>query len=118
MAINYKNVVSVQTHTGANGITAGISGFTLSNHGVSGDVGFGVVSGAANIIKHRGVVLVPASGTATMSVFPTFFGADGLTLTGVTLSVGGAAGLQTPVELPLRMKTFTGLTGGSILFVV
>jgi hypothetical protein len=36
MAINYKNVVSIQTHTGANGITAGISGFTLSNHGVSG----------------------------------------------------------------------------------
>ena len=118
MAINYKNVVSVQTHTGANGITAGVSGFTLSNHGVSGDVGFGVVSAAANIIKHRGVVLVPASGTATMSLLPTFFGADGLTLTGVVMSVGGGTGLQTPTEIPLRMKNFTGLTGGSILFVV
>ena len=121
MAINYKNVVSVQTHTAANGgLTAGISGYTLSNHGVSGDVGFGVVSNAANIIKHRGFVLVPALGAATaglpMSVFPTYFGADGLTLTGVTLTAGGVGG--PPVEIPLRMKNFTGLTGGSILFVV
>lgn len=103
MAINYKNVVSVQT-----GATASASGFTYAT---AGDT-------PANIIKHRGVVLVPASESATMSVFPTFFGADGLTLAGVTLSVGGGPGLQTPVEIPLRMKNFTGLTGGSILFVV
>lgn len=104
MAINYKNVVSVQI----SGATSSVSGFTYATVG-------GI---PANIIKHRGVVLVPASGTATMNVFPTFFGADGLTLAGVTLSIGGGNGSQTPVELPLRMKTFTGLTGGSILFVV
>ena len=53
-----------------------------------------------------------------MTVFPTFFGADGNTLAGHTLTAGGAAGAQYPLEVPLRMKTYTGLTGGSILFVV
>lgn len=106
MAINYKNVVSVQI----SGATSSVSGFTYATVGGT----------PANIIKHRGFVLVPASGAATaglpMSVFPTYFGADGLTLTGVTLTAGGVG--APPVEIPLRMKTFTGLTGGSILFVV
>ena len=118
MAINYKNVVSVQKSTSATGLTHAFSGFTLANGGVSGDVGFGVVSGPQDIIKHRGFVLVPAGTTAPVSVFPTYFGADGLTLTGVTLTAGGALGAQYPLEVPLRMKTYTGLTGGSILFVV
>ena len=118
MAINYKNVVSVQKSTSATGLTHAFSGFTLANGGVSGDVGFGVVSGPQDIIKHKGFVIVPLSSAAACTVFPTYFGADGLTLTGVTLTVGGAAGLLYPLEVPLRMKTFTGLTGGSILFVV
>lgn len=108
MAINYKNVVSVQT-----GATASASGYTYATAGGT----------PANIIKHKGFVLVPAPGAqgatlagAIMSLFPTYFGADGLTLTGVTLTTGGVGG--PPVEVPLRMKTFTGLTGGSILFVV
>ena len=108
MAINYKNVVSIQT-----GVISSASGFTYATAGGT----------AANIIKHKGFVLVPtagAQGASTagqmMSVFPTYFGADGLTLTGVTLTAGGVGG--PPVEIPLRMKTFTGLTGGSILFVV
>jgi hypothetical protein len=115
MAINYKNVVSVQKITG---ITSGISGYTLANSGVSGDVGFGVITSPQNIIKHRGFVLVPNTGTGAMTVFPTFFGADGNTLAGHTLTAGGALGTQYPLEVPLRMKTYTGLTGGSILFVV
>ena len=118
MAINYKNVVSIQKSTSATGITHAFSGFTLANGGVSGDVGFGVVSGPQDIIKHKGFVIVPLSSAAACTVFPTYFGADGLTLTGVTLTVGGAAGLLYPLEVPLRMKNFTGLTGGSILFVV
>ena len=105
MAINYKNVVSIQT-----GTTFSASGYTYATAGGT----------PANIIKHRGFVLVPASGAigaaTPMSVFPTYFGADGLTLTGVTLTAGGVG--APPVEVPLRMKNFTGLTGGSILFVV
>ena len=109
MAINYKNVVSVQT-----GTTSSASGYTYATAGGT----------PANIIKHKGFVLVPANtvgqaGTTAgqiMSVFPTYFGADGLTLTGVTLTAGGVG--APPVEIPLRMKNFTGLTGGSILFVV
>ncbi len=105
MAINYKNVVSIQTGTIASG-----SGFTYATAGAA----------SADIIKHKGFVLVPALGAslaaAPMSVFPTYFGADGLTLTGVTLTAGGVG--APPVEIPLRMKNFTGLTGGSILFVV
>ena len=108
MAINYKNVVSIQTGTIASG-----SGFTYATAGAA----------SVDIIKHKGFVLVPtagAQGASTagqmMSVFPTYFGADGLTLTGVTLTAGGVGG--PPVEIPLRMKNFTGLTGGSILFVV
>lgn len=110
MAINYKNVVSIQSNiSGAGG--SGSSGFTYAGRT------------ADNIIKHKGFILVPTVGvTAAMTVFPTYYGADGLTLAGTTLSVGGngansSTGTQ-PVELPLRMKTFTGLTGGSILFVV
>ena len=116
MAINYKNVVSIQKSN--TGITNGYSGYTLANGGVSGDVGFGVITGPQNIIKHRGFVLVPAGVTGPVSVFPTYFGADGLTLSGTTLTAGGALGAQYPLEVPLRVKTFTGLTGGSILFVV
>ena len=117
MAINYKNVVSVQRNN--TGLTHGYSGFTLANGGVSGDVGFGVITGPQNIIKHRGFILVPPTGgTGVVTVLPTYFGADGLTLAGVTLTAGGGSGLQTPLEVPLRMKTYTGLTGGSILFVV
>lgn len=105
MAINYKNVVSIQT-----GATFSASGYTYATAGGT----------PADVIKHKGFVLVPAAGAslaaAPMSVFPTYFGADGLTLTGVTLTAGGAG--APPVEIPLRMKNFTGLTGGSILFVV
>ena len=108
MAINYKNVVSVQT-----GVTSSASGYTYATAGGT----------PANIIKHKGFVLVPAAGAQNattagglMSVFPTYFGADGLTLTGVKLTAGVVGG--PPVEIPLRMTNFTGLTGGSILFVV
>ena len=126
MAINYKNVVSVQTHiasiAAAGGLTAGISGFTFSNEGISGAGGHvpGItLTFAVDIIKHKGVVLVPnPSNAQAMTVLPTFFGADGNALVGNTLSAGGAAGAQYPLEIPLRMKSFTGLTGGSILFVV
>ena len=123
MAINYKNVVSVQTHTGANGITAGISGFTLSNHGVSGENGHvagTVITAAVNIIKHKGFVLVPTSGiTGGLQVLPSYFGADGNALLGTVLNTAGnGVSVPTPLEVPLRMKSFTGLTGGSILFVV
>ena len=112
MAINYKNVVSIQSNiSGAGG--SGSSGFTYAGRT------------ADNIIKHKGFILVPTVGvTAAMSVFPTYYGADGLTLAGTTLSVGGNGAVNStsistqPVEIPLRMKTFTGLTGGSILFVV
>jgi len=116
MAINYKNVVSIQRYNSAVGATQAYSGYTLANGGISGDVGFGVVSGPQDIIKHKGFVVVPLSSSAPCTVFPTYFGADGLTLTGVTLTAGGAG--APPVEIPLRMKNFTGLTGGSILFVV
>lgn len=116
MAINYKNVVSVQRSNA--GLTNGYSGFTLANGGASGDVGFGVITAAQDVIKHKGFVLVPTGVTAHITVFPTYFGADGLTLTGVTLTAGGAIGAQYPLEVPLRMKNYTGLTGGSILFVV
>lgn len=116
MAINYKNVVSVQK--GNTGVTNAYSGFTLANAGISGDVGFGVITGPQDIIKHKGFILVPNPGTGAVTVFPTYFGADGLTLNGVTLTAGGAAGTQYPLEVPLRMKNFTGLTGGSVMFVV
>ena len=123
MAINYKNVVSIQTHTGANGITAGISGFTLSNHGVSGASGHvagTVLTDAANIIKHKGFVLVPTSGvTFGLQVLPSYFGADGNALLGTVLNTAvNGVNVPTPLEVPLRMKSYTGLTGGSILFVV
>ena len=126
MAINYKNVVSVQTHIASiaavGGLTAGISGFTLSIEGISGAGGHvpgTVLTSAVDIIKHKGVVLVPnPSNTQAMTVLPTFFGADGNALVGNTLSAGGAGGAQYPLEIPLRMKSFVGLTGGSILFVV
>ena len=108
MAINYKNVVSIQTGALSSG-----SGYTYATAGTA----------YADIIKHKGFILVPAAGVQSastagplMSVFPTYFGADGLTLNGVTLTAGGVGG--PPVEIPLRMKNFTGLTGGSILFVV
>ena len=123
MAINYKNVVSVQTHTGANGITAGISGFTLSNHGVSGASGHvagTVLTDAANIIKHKGFVLVPTSGvTFGLQVLPSYFGADGNALLGTVLNTAvNGVNVPTPLEVPLRMKSYTGHSGGSILFVV
>ena len=123
MAINYKNVVSVQTHTGANGITAGISGFTLSNHGVSGASGHvvgTVITDAANIIKHKGFVLVPTSGvTFGLQVLPSYFGADGGAIVGTIINTAvNNINVPTPLEVPLRMKSYTGLTGGSILFVV
>ena len=111
MAINYKNVVSIQSNiSGAGG--SGSSGFTYAGRT------------ADNIIKHRGFILVPTAGvTAAMAVLPTYYGADGLTLAGATLSVGGnganSSNISTqPVEVSLRMKNFTGLTGGAILFVV
>lgn len=123
MAINYKNVVSVQTHTGVNGITAGVSGFTLANHGISGAGGH--VPGTditlgANIIKHRGFVLVPTSGvTFGLQVLPSYFGADGNALLGTVLNTAvNGVNVPTPLEVNLRMKSYTGLTGGSILFVV
>ena len=118
MAINYKNVVSVQKITG---ITNGISGYTLANSGISGEGGHvagTVLTTAVNIIKHKGFVLVPNAGTGAMTLIPSFFGADGNALAGHTLTAGGGTGLQNPLEVPLRMKSFTGLTGGSILFVV
>ena len=123
MAINYKNVVSVQTHTGANGITAGISGFTLSNHGISGENGHvagTVITAAVDIIKHKGFILVPTSGvTAGLQVTPTYFGADGNALLGTVLNTSNNnINVPTPLEVPLRMKSYTGFTGGSILFVV
>ena len=113
MAINYKNVVSVQKSV-TTGITHAYSGFTASNFGgTTFDM-----QGPADVIKHKGFILVPAGTSGAMTVFPTYFGADGLTLTGVTLTAGGALGAQYPLEVPLRMKNYTGLTGGSILFVV
>ena len=120
---NYKNVVSVQTHTGANGITAGISGFTLANHGVSGEQGHVAgtdIGTAANIIKHKGFILVPTSGvTWGLQVTPSYYGADGNALLGTVLNTAvGGLNAPTPLEVPLRMRSFTGLTGGSILFVV
>lgn len=123
MAINYKNVVSVQTHTGVNGITAGTSGFTLSNHGVSGASGHVVgtdITLGADIIKHKGFILVPTSGaTFGLQVTPTYFGADGLALAGTVLNTAvNGVNVPTPLEVPLRMKSYTGFTGGSILFVV
>ena len=36
----------------------------------------------------------------------------------IGLAGGALGGAQYPLEVPLRMKTYTGLTGGSILFVV
>ena len=112
MAINYKNVVSIQRSNAGN--THAYSGFTLANAGVAATD----ITSPADIIKHKGFILVPTGATGPLSVFPTYFGADGLTLTGVTLTAGGALGTQYPLEVPLRMKNFVGLTGGSILFVV
>jgi hypothetical protein len=65
-------------------------------------------------------VLVPASGAfgAAQCCVSNIFGADGLTLCGVHLILPVESMVPTPVEVPLRMKNFTGLTGGSILFVV
>jgi len=124
MAINYKNVVSVQTHTGTlHGSTAGVSGFTLTNHGVSGASGH--VSGTditlgADIIKHKGFILIPNSGsTAGLQVLPTYFGADGAAIVGTIINTAvNNINVPTPLEVPLRMKSYTGFTGGSILFVV
>ena len=123
MAINYKNVVSVQTHTGVNGITGGMSGYTLASHGISGASGHVVgtdITLGADIIKHKGFVLVPTSGvTFGLQVLPSYFGADGNALLGTTLNTAvNGVNVPTPLEVPLRMKSFTGLTGGSILFVV
>ena len=108
---NYKNVVSIQSNISGSG-GSGSSGFTYAGRT------------AENIIKHKGFILVPSVGvTAAMTLFPTYFGGDGLTLSGTTLSVGGnganSSNIPTiPIEIPLRIKNFTGLTGGTILFVV
>ena len=124
MAINYKNVVSVQTHTGTlHGLTAGVSGFTLTNHGVSGASGHvagTVITSGADIIKHKGFILVPTSGaTAGLQVLPTYFGADGGAIVGTIINTAvNNINVPTPLEVPLRMKSYTGFTGGSILFVV
>lgn len=99
---SYKNVVSVQTgagHTGA----YGVSGLTLAAT---------VSVGAAAITKHKGFILNPTG--AAMSVFPTYYGPDGTGLAGITLTPTAAGSI---LEIPLRMKSFTGLTGGTILFV-
>ena len=99
---SYKNVVSIQTSIGATGPVA--SGLTTA--APSGDA-------ASSIVKHRGVVL--AHNTAqTLTVIPTYYGADGSGLAGVTLTVTNG---QSPLELSLRMKSFTGLTGGTIHFL-
>lgn len=116
MAINYKNVVSIQSQLAGNGPTLGYSGRTLANKGVAGDVAFGVIGDGTtggDIIKHRGFILTPSAGI--LSVKPTYYNSAGVAILGATLTVG--AGLA-PVEVPLRMKSFTGLTGGSIHFVV
>ena len=117
MAINYKNVVSLQAQLTGNGATLGYSGLTLINKGVSGDVGFGVIGNGTtggDIRKHKGFILMPSTASA-LSVKPTYFNAAGAAILGSTLSVAAAGA---PVEVPLRMKSFTGLTGGSIAFVV
>ena len=106
---NYKNVVSLQTAVGL----TGTSGFTLC---ANNTVTTGSTIGEQNIIKHKGFILVPSNVLGQrMTVTPKYFGADGATLDGVAIGITGS---EVPLHIPLRMKTFSGLSGGSIMFVV
>ena len=107
---NYKNVVSLQTAVGL----TGTSGFTLC---ANNTVTTGPTIGEQNIIKHKGFILVPSNVLSQrMTVTPKYFGADGATLDGIAIGITG--GTAVPLHIPLRMKTFSGLSGGSIMFVV
>ena len=100
---SYKNVVSVQNVVGITHAYA-TSGLTLAT-------GFGTTP--ASIVKHSGFQLVPNG--AAMTVWPTYYGPDGNGIAGVTLTAADIGPLQQII--PLRMKSYTGLTGGSINFV-
>ena len=111
---NYKNVVSHQTAVGL----TGTSGFTLC---ANNTVTTGPTIAEQNIIKHKGFILVPSNVlNQKMTVTPKYFGADGATLDGIAIGIGlgTTGGMGEPLHIPLRMKTFSGLSGGSIMFVV
>jgi len=93
----HKQVVSVQKATdGAN------SGVTLAS-----------ASAAANITKHS-AVLATALNAGGITFTPVFYTASGTTLAGTQTNVARA---NSPQYLPVRLHSFTGLTGGDLTFL-
>jgi len=99
MSLNhaFKNVVSVQ-----NSVAGATSGLTLSNGGPT----------LATIVKHSAFLLQGT--TTTFSVLPTYYKSDSAGIVGPTL---GIVNVNVPIQVNARMKSFTGLTGGSISFL-
>lgn len=95
----HKQVVSVQRNVG--GSTSN-SGFTASS-----------ASAAAQITKHSAMLLTSES-AGGVTLAPVHYLSNGSTLAGATLNVASA---NSPLYVPTRLHSFTGLTGGSVTFL-
>jgi len=92
----HKQVVSVQKATdGAN------SGATLASG-----------SAAAAVTKHS-AVLATALSAGGVTFNPIYYTADGSTLAGTVTNVKA----NSPLYIPARLHSFTGLTGGDLTFL-
>jgi len=95
----HKQVVSIQRNVGG---ATGNSGFTLSS-----------ASAAAQITKHSAILLTSeTSGGVTLA--PVHYLSSGSTISGATLNASSA---NSPLYVPTRLHSFTGLTGGSVTFL-
>jgi hypothetical protein len=97
----HKQVVSVQRNAAVGGPT-GNSGFTLPN-----------ASAPAQITKHSAFLLT-AEAVGGVTLAPVHYLASGATLSGATLTVLPA---NSPLYVPTRLHSFTGLSGGSVTFL-
>lgn len=98
MPRDHKNVVSVQTAGG----TYTFSGFTANTS-----------ASAQTITKHSAFIIQGT--TSGFSVVPVYYNTNSDSITGATLGV--FTSVNVPIYVPARMKSFTGLTGGSITFL-
>jgi len=95
----HKQVVSVQRNVGGSTTNSGSTAASSST--------------AAQITKHSAILLTSeTSGGVTLA--PVHYTTSGSTLAGATLNVGPT---NSPLYVPTRLHSFTGLTGGSVTFL-
>ena len=95
----HKQDVSVQRNVGG---TASNSGLTASSTG-----------SAVQITKHNAILLTSENANG-VTLAPVHYTTNGSTIAGATLNVGPT---NSPLYVPTRLHSFTGLTGGSVTFL-